>query len=173
MAIIIPFHTWNFLRLPIGKKVVNIDTFSYLCINKYNYNMKRLTLIITLVASMMMLGGCTEETIITYLPDSHWILHVDGMTEGHRLALTFEGDEMQVDDGTYKTPPFTSSDETWYYYISDNTYLHMWTYYTDSDGVEYTDSYDLKITTNEEMNSMTLVYDPWIGSTRTYTFDRR
>jgi len=126
-----------------------------------------------MVATMMLLGGCTDDGIVSYLPDSHWILHVDGMSEGHRLALTFSGDEMQVDDGSYKTPPFTSSDEEWYYYITEDSYLHMWNYYTDSDGVEYEDSYDLKMSINAEMNSMTLIYDPWIGSTKTYSFDRR
>jgi len=133
--------------------------------------MKRFALIITLVASMMMFGGCKEE-IVSYLPDSHWILYTDGMTEGHRLALTFFGDQMEVNDGSYKTPPFTSS-QTWNYHITEDSELYMWRYEYDSDGYESRESYTLKMSINADVNSLTLVYDPWIGSTHTYNFERR
>ena len=133
--------------------------------------MKRFALIITLVAATLMLCGCDEEER-TYLPDSHWILHVDGTSEGHRLALTFRGDEMEVHDGSYKTPPFTSS-STWDYYITGDGYLHMYYYSTDSDGYTDDESFDLKMSMSADGLTLTLVYDPWVGSTRTYVFDKR
>ena len=133
--------------------------------------MRRLAFIIMFAAAALLMCSCEEEEY-SYLPDSHWILHVDGMSEGHRLALTFSGEDMIVTDGSWsKTPPFT--DGTWEYNITSDGYLHMYDYSTDSDGCTTTTSYDLYCTMSDDGLSLTLVYDPWYGSTRRYLFDRR
>lgn len=132
--------------------------------------MKRIAIVLTFVAAFLMCG-CEEENR-TYLPDSHWILHVDGTAEGHRLALTFNGDEMQVHDGTWRTPPFGES-TYWDYYITDDGYMHIYYTTTDSDGYTDTESYELAMTLPEDGLTLTLVYKPWSGSARTYRFDRR
>lgn len=124
---------------------------------------------IPLAALSLMLCSCTEEHV-TYLDDSHWILKVDGIAEGHRLALTFVGDEMEVFDASYDTPPF--SDGVWDYYIDEDDDLHMSRTYSDGDG-ETTESYRLHCNVDEGFTALTLVYDPWLGSTCTYRFERR
>ena len=133
--------------------------------------MKRFALIMTMVASAMLFAGCEEEERY-YLPDSHWLLRVDGMTEGHRLGLTFEGEQLWSSDGNIHTPPFYGS-ESWSYYITGDSELHIYTVETDVDGSSTTESYELTIDVDEAMSSMTLTYKPWLGSTYTYRFDRR
>ena len=133
--------------------------------------MKRFALIAMFVAAALALGGCEEENR-TYLPDSHWILHVDGTAEGHRLALTFNGETMHVHDANWKTPPFGGS-SSWDYYITDDGYLHIYYSTTDSDGYTDTYYYDLAMTLSDDGLTLTLVYKPWSGSARTYRFDRR
>ena len=132
--------------------------------------MKRLMLIMTVVAAGLLMGGCEEEHY-TYLPDSHWILHVDGMTEGHRLALTFKGDVMRVDDASWRQTPF--SDGEWNYCITEDGWLNMWQSESDSDGGSYTVSYDLDYSMSDDGLSLTLVYWPASGGAKTYRFDRR
>ncbi len=133
--------------------------------------MKRLTLLATLFVAAFALCGCEEENY-SYLPESHWIIHVDGTAEGHRLALTFNGDEMKVHDADWNTPPFNASSQ-WNYYITDDGYMHIYYTTTDSDGYTDTESYELMSTVSADGLRLTLVYDPWIGSTHTYVFDRR
>ncbi len=133
--------------------------------------MKHFAFIAMFVAAALMLGGCEEENR-SYLPDSHWILHVDGTAEGHRLALTFNGETMHVHDANWKTPPFGGS-SSWDYYITDDGYLHIYYSTTDSDGYTDTYYYDLAMTLSDDGLSLTLVYEPWSGSARTYRFDRR
>ena len=133
--------------------------------------MKRFALIIMFVASAMMFTGCEEEER-WYLQNSHWILHVDGMTEGHRLSLTFDGEYLTTLDGDSHTPPFSGS-QTWNYYITGDSDLHIWITDTDSDGYSTTESHDLKLIVDDAMTSLTLTYKPLIGSSHTYLFDRR
>lgn len=133
--------------------------------------MKRIALLITMVAATLAMCGCEDE-YRTYMPDSHWILHADGMVEGHRLSLTFDGDEVEAADGNYKTPPFTSH-RHWDYYINENGEMHIWYVENDSDGGTTTYSYTLGYMLAEDGLSMTLVYDPTFGSTKTYRFDKR
>ncbi len=124
---------------------------------------------IPFVALSLMLCSCTEERV-SYFGDSHWILKVDGVAEGHRLALTFAGDEMEVFDASYDTPPF--SDGVWDYYIDEDGDLIMSRTYSDGDG-ETTESYRMQCDVDEEFTALRLVYDPWIGSTHVYQFERR
>ena len=132
--------------------------------------MKALRLILVPVVALLTLCSCEEERA-SYLPDSHWILKVDGMTEGHRLALTFSGDEMEVRDGSSTdTPPLTSG--VWSYHIDADGMLHMSRTVYDGDGSS-TESYVLQSVTDAELTRLTLTYDPWLGSPRTYRFERR
>lgn len=133
--------------------------------------MKRLALILTFVAATFMMCGCEEENR-SYLPDSHWILHVDGAAEGHRLALTFTGDEMRVHDAGWDNPPFGES-SLWNYYITDDGYMHIYYSTTDSDGYTDTEEYELMSTVSADGLTLTLLYDPWVGHMRSYVFDRR
>lgn len=132
--------------------------------------MKRLALLITLFAAFAM-SGCEDE-YRTYMPDSHWILHADGMVEGHRLALTFDGDVVSVADGSYRTPPFTGS-RKWDYYLVDDVEMRIYYTETDSDGGTSTTSYTLGYSMAPDGLTLTLTYDPTFGARRTYTFDRR
>ncbi len=134
--------------------------------------MRRIALLIVIAVAAFVFASCEEEEVRYYLPDSHWILHADGMVEGHRLALTFTGDELEVSDGSYKTPPFTGSRD-WEYYVTDDGYLHIWYTTSDSDGGTSTDSEALRYSISEDGLTLSLVYEPWIGSTKYYTFDRR
>ena len=118
----------------------------------------------------MLFCGC-EDYEVGYLPDSHWILHVDGMAEGHRLALTFDGDQMRVFDGSYSTYPFTSSG-TWQYNIRDGKCLYMWRDESDGDG-SYIEDYYLDYSMNATETELVLVYSPLTGNQYCYRFDRR
>ncbi len=133
--------------------------------------MKKIALIMCFVATAIMFSGCAEEEKY-YLENSHWILHVDGMTEGHRLALTFDGETLTSADGDSHTPPFSGT-ETWFYYITGDSQLYIYQYETDSDGGTYTESHTLTIDVDDAMSYLTLYYKPAFGSTRTYRFDRR
>ena len=133
--------------------------------------MKRFALIMTIVASVMLFSGCEDEQRY-YLEDSHWILHVDGMTEGHRLSLTFEGETLTSLDGDNHTPPF-SGDQVWSYYIDGDSDLNIWYTETDYEGYTTTHSYTLKMNVDDEMTGLTLQYKPFLSSTRNYQFDRR
>ena len=133
--------------------------------------MKRFALIMTIVASVMLFAGCEEEERY-YMQDSHWILHVDGMTEGRRLTLTFEGESLKSLDGDSNTPPFYGSD-TWSYYITGDSKLHIWKTETDYEGYTTTESYDLDFDVDEAMSDLRLSYKPWLGSMHKYRFDRR
>ena len=128
----------------------------------------KLLLIPIVALAATLFASCGEE--YAYLPDSHWILKVDGMTEGHRLALTFCGDEMRVHDASYKTPPFSTG--SWGYHIDDDGMLVMSRTVYDGDGTN-TESYRLRYRTDDEFNELTLVYTPWTGGARTYVFSRR
>ena len=125
---------------------------------------------LTLLATLF-LCSC-EDDYKTYMPESHWILHVDKMTEGRRLTLTFDGDGVKALDGNWDTRPFTS-DRTWVYHIDGNGYMHIHYTTTDSDGDSSTDSYELLHSLSDDGLTMTLVYEPAFGSPRTYRFDRR
>lgn len=124
---------------------------------------------IPIAALSMMLCSCTEENV-SYMADSHWILKVDGVSVGHRLALTFHGDEMQVFDASYDTPPF--ADGVWNYYIDEDDDLYMSRTYSDGDD-ETTESYRLHCDVDEDFTVLNLVYDPWIGGSHIYQFERR
>ena len=128
-------------------------------------------LIIGLFAAATMLFCSCEDYEVSYLPGSHWILHVDGMSEGHRLALTFDGDAMRVFDGSYSTYPFTYSG-TWQYNIRDGRSLHMWRTESDEDG-SYTESYDMDYSMNANETELLLVYTTFTGEEWSYRFDRR
>lgn len=133
--------------------------------------MKRIALIMTFVVAAAMLCGCEDE-YHSYLPDSHWILHADGMVEGHRLSLTFDGDQVEAADGNHKTPPFTSN-RTWNYYITDANEMHIWYLDSDSDGGTSTTSYTLDYMMADDGLSLTLVYYPTFGTAKKYRFDKR
>ena len=133
--------------------------------------MKRISLIMAFLAAFLMCG-CEEESCRTYMPESHWILHADGMVEGRRLTLTFDGDGVEALDGKWSTRPFTSN-RTWNYYIDVDGYMHISYTTTDSDGCTSTESYELRHCLSDDGLTMTLVYEPTFGSTRTYNFDRR
>ena len=140
-------------------------------LKKFVASMKRIALMMTLLAALFM-SGCEEEENWTYMPDSHWILHADGMVEGRRLTLTFDGDEVEALDGSWDTRPF-SSDRTWTYHIEDDGYMYISYTTTDSDGFSDTETYELRHSVSEDGLTMTLVYKPTFGSARTYRFDRR
>lgn len=133
--------------------------------------MKRYVTLCMIAFTALLFSSCEKEEC-WYLESSHWILHVDGMTEGHRLALTFNGNEMTVHDGSWDTPPFYSSD-TWYYHIGEDSRLYMYKYEVDSDDDVSTTSYYLDFSMDEAETSITLTYNPWLGSRHTYKFDRR
>ena len=131
--------------------------------------MKRILSTIVLLASMALFAACEDEPRY-YLPDSHWILHVDTPTEGRRLNLTFSGDQLKSSDGSYDTRPFTGT-ETWTYYINDNDELCITSNsYSDDDTQE---SHLLGYSINEAATELVIVYDPLFGSRRSYRFDRR
>lgn len=133
--------------------------------------MKRISLMLMLLAALFMCG-CEDDGPRTYMPESHWILHADGMVEGRRLTLTFDGDAVEALDGNRDTRPFTS-DRTWDYYIDGSGYMHISYTTTDSDGYSDTESYELRHSLSDDGLTMTLVYEPAFGSARTYRFDRR
>lgn len=134
--------------------------------------MKRSLLLISLLTALLFCGCDAEEECWTYMPESHWILHADGMVEGRRLTLTFKGSEVEALDGSRATRPFTS-DRTWDYHIGEDGYMHIYYTSSDSDGYSSTDSYELRHSVSEDGLTMTLVYYPSFGSARTYHFDRR
>lgn len=124
---------------------------------------------IPLVALTMTLCSCSEDRV-SHLADSHWILKVDGVAEGHRLALTFNGDEMKVFDASYDTPPF--SDGVWNYYIDEDDDLVMSRSYGDGDS-ETTECYRMHSEVDEDFETLRLVYDTWHDGPRIYQFERR
>lgn len=133
--------------------------------------MKRFKIVLLLVLTALMAVSCTKERV-SYLPDGHWLIHVDGATEGHRLGLTFHGNEMEVRDaGWLGDGPFSNG--WWNYYITDDNEFCMWQSTTDSDGDTYTESYSLGYGLNENQTQLTLIYEPFLGSRKTYVFDRR
>ena len=134
--------------------------------------MKRIAIILALVIAAFAFTSCEYEEEYYYMPDSHWILHADGMVEGRRLALTFVGDELEVADGSHKTPPFTES-RTWDYYLTEGGTLHISYSYSDSDGTTSSDYHVLDYSISEDGLTLTLMYETWTGRVKTYTFDRR
>ena len=105
-----------------------------------------------------------------YMPDSHWILKITDEAEGRRLALTFDGEAMTSHDGSWDTPPFSGT-ETWDYCIYEDQ-LEIWR--TDWSGdTETTVSYSMTISFNEQVNELTLEYNPLWGKGYTYLFERR
>lgn len=132
--------------------------------------MKHLKTIVLLLVAAFMLASCEKEEV-TYLPDSHWLLHVDGATEGHRLGLTFIGQELTVRDAGWNNTPF--SNDTWDYHISKDGRMYISRDVYDSDGYSYTDGYTFSFSINEDQTQMTLVYKALFGSIYSYTFDRR
>ena len=133
--------------------------------------MRRTAFMIMLFAAALTFAACDEEPH-SYLPDSHWILHADGMAEGHRLALTFHGETLDVADGSHTTPPFSAS-KRWDYYVTSDGVLHISRTESDPDGGTTTYSYNLDYNVSDDGLTLALTYAPTFGNVRNYLFDRR
>lgn len=127
------------------------------------------SLIIAFVAAASMLCASCKDEDVYYLDDSHWILHTEGVSEGKRLNLTFEGDKLTVKDRPFLSN-FPLDVDVWDYYISDG-YLHASrTYYDDGYQEE---SYSFRVEFSDNESQMTLTQQRLLSSDRVFVFDRR
>ncbi len=98
----------------------------------------------------------------------HWVLT---NTKDGVLALDFVDDELFVTDATHEHAPFNSSTE-WTWYMTKDSVLVIsyddYDYYDKS-----TSSYELDLSFSDHYHYLTLVYDPWLGHTKSYTFYKR
>ena len=87
------------------------------------------------------------------------------------LFLDIDDLNISVRNGSWDFRPFTD-DGMWNYYMTRDSVLCISREYYDGD--EYSsESYDLDLSFSNSFNTLTLYYDPLIGSARKYTFIRR
>lgn len=99
----------------------------------------------------------------------HWVLT---NTKDGVLALDFVDDELFVTDATHEHAPFNSSTE-WTWYMTKDSTLIISYYDYDYDKSTTSYSYNLDLSFSDNFRYLTLVYDPWLGHTKRYTFYKR
>ena len=134
--------------------------------------MKRLHLIAIALASVLAFASCEEETA-WYMPTGMWVM-LDNYGNALPTTLSFNGATVAVQNATdYNEWP--AGDAVYEYHVNYDNVLKMRVEYEYFDGEEYhttSDDYNFKMTLTHEERRMVLVYDPWIGSKRTYYFDK-
>lgn len=123
----------------------------------------------TIALAALTLGSCDEREV-WYMPDSHWILKITDVSEGRRLALTFDGETLTSHDGNSDTPPFYGN-EVWDYSIAEDQ-LEIWRTVWSGDD-ETVESYTMSLAFNEQNDELTLIFKPWLGQRHIYRFERR
>lgn len=88
------------------------------------------------------------------------------------LILTFDGEYVMVKNGSWDYRPF-SADCEWEYYMDRDSVLHLSRYYYDSDDVYESEHLVFDMSFSNSYNTLTLYYDPLIGSDKRFTFIRR
>ncbi|MBP5516952.1 MAG: hypothetical protein J6X86_08400 [Bacteroidales bacterium] len=136
--------------------------------------MKKLAIVFSVALMAMFATSCFKEEYHPEALEGHWVLAGESKDDGSKsvLALTFENGLLWVDGASSGQRPFTMSDEWEYYMTRDSVLVITYEYYDSEDYLER-DSYDLKMSFRDDDNTLILVYDPLIGSTKRYTFYRR
>ena len=133
--------------------------------------MKHIRLLLLSFVSLLTLASCEDDSISADALQGHWVIVSN--TKENALVLDFRDFEVDVRNSDWSYRPFTS-DYTWSYYLDRDSVLHLSRYEgVDSDGYNEYDYLDFTISFSDSYQSLTLYYDPLIGSARTFKFMKR
>ncbi len=130
--------------------------------------MKRLLLIIPLV--VLLFARCDDDSIASDYLEGSWVQVANA--KGSAIILEFDDDGMlEVRNGTSKDLPFGLIEE-WDYRLTIDSMLVI-SYDTYDDDNSYSYSYDLQLSTDDNLNTLYLTYCHNQNNTYHYTFFRR
>lgn len=126
--------------------------------------------------SLLALSSCEEEDTraLAELQGTWVLLNEDKAftDEKSLLTLEFYHDMLYVSGASFGQRPFSVTDE-WYCYVNGESELVIYYYYYDSDGDRSRESYYLDMSLGYNGDELYLTYDPFLGSTKHYSFMRR
>lgn len=129
--------------------------------------MKRTILIVMVLSTMLLLGGCESEPR-EYMPTGMWYL-MDDYGEALPMTLTFNGETVAVQ---YAVDDWPTDNGVWEYYINQENEMCITQYCYDADNDYTTETLTLDWAMLNGGSLMALSYKPLWSSTRHFNFGR-